>query len=106
MTNPEEIVQRLKNRKEPKAKKMKLWVTPIRLNSQGYDSHGRYYGTGAPLYNITDDSGLLDVTTRSSGAAGAKIKVLERLTAFLALPSNLGEDREDLLIRFSRQFSY
>ena len=33
----------------------KLSVRRTRLNAGGYTSRGRYFGTGAPLFNVTGD---------------------------------------------------
>lgn len=33
-----------------------LYLSRIRLNSQGYDSGGAYWGIGKPLYRVSDGS--------------------------------------------------
>lgn len=39
----------------------KLHVERIRLNRGGYDSRGRYYGVGAPLFHVTGEGSFADV---------------------------------------------
>ncbi len=51
-------------------------VYRIRLNRQGYNSAGAYYGTGAPVYMIEPD-GLPDsVTLRAPDAKTARARYM------------------------------
>jgi hypothetical protein len=49
-----------------------LHAERVRLNQGGYDSSGRYWGQGAPLYHVYDDQGLLDTHVRAPDAPTAK----------------------------------
>lgn len=49
-----------------------LQVTRIHLDRGGYDSRGRYYGVGAPLFEITSDEGDGYVVVRAASAADAR----------------------------------
>lgn len=52
-------------------------VTRIRLNSGGYDSGGRYYGGGAPLFSVEDVETGREETVRASSAKVAREKIME-----------------------------
>ncbi len=52
-------------------------VTRIRLNSGGYDSRGRYFGTGAPLFSVMDNETERETEVRASSAKAAREKVME-----------------------------
>jgi hypothetical protein len=52
-------------------------VTRIRLNNGGYDSNGRYYGGGAPLFSVMDNETEREETVRASDAKAARKKVME-----------------------------
>lgn len=54
---------------------MKLYAERVRLNAGGYDSRGRYWGQGAPLYRVSDEDGNIDEHVRASSAADARRKV-------------------------------
>ncbi len=45
----------------------------IRLNSGGYDSRGRYFGTGQKLYQVTSTKDGTNHLLRAPSAAKAKI---------------------------------
>lgn len=47
----------------------------IRLDRGGYDSSGRYYGTGLPLYEAYDEETGLDVRFRAHDRDDAKAKI-------------------------------
>jgi hypothetical protein len=66
-------------RKSLKKLKAKLFAEHIRINKQGYDSSGRYWGVGQKLYRVYDDHGF-DQYIRASDAKAARHKVsdLER----------------------------
>lgn len=56
----------------------KLKFRRIRLNSGGYDSFGRYYGVGAPVWQVTDratDGNEVDFTIRAVDMDAAREKV-------------------------------
>ena len=63
--------------------KFKLHLERVRLDRGGYDSSGRYWGIGEPLYRYYDDSGELDGHVRGVTRAAAK----ERLHRYY--PSNV-----------------
>lgn len=44
-----------------------IHITRVRINYQGYDSGGRYYGSGAPLYEVYSDDSHDSVTLRAAG---------------------------------------
>jgi hypothetical protein len=52
-------------------------VERIWLNSGGYDRRGRYFGTGAPLYSVTDNETGKETEVRASSAKAARKKVIE-----------------------------
>jgi hypothetical protein len=70
---------------------MKLSVERVRLDRGGYDSRGRYWGVGTPLYRVTSDEelppgwygskyhsryqGYIDEHVRASSARQAREKV-------------------------------
>lgn len=47
-------------------------VSRVHLNRGGYDPGGRYYGVGAPLYEVYDKESNLSVRVRASSAAKAR----------------------------------
>jgi len=49
----------------------------VRLNQGGYDPGGRYWGQGAPLYHVYDDSGTLDTHVRAPDAPTAKRRAVD-----------------------------
>ncbi len=51
-------------------------VTRIHLNTGGYDSYGRYYGRGKPLYEVTNTHTNETYTVRASSATSARAKAL------------------------------
>lgn len=53
----------------------KLTAERVRINRQGYDSRGTYWGVGAPLYRVSSDDGFTDIHVRAATAAEAKNKV-------------------------------
>jgi hypothetical protein len=52
-------------------------VERIRLDRGGYTSAGRYYGTGAPLFSVTDTETDRTTEVRASSAKAARQKVME-----------------------------
>ena len=55
----------------------RLTLQRIRINNQGYDPQGAYWGTGDPLYWCASDDGTLDWTFRAASREAAKDKVRE-----------------------------
>lgn len=51
---------------------MKLYAERIRINRGGYDSRGKYWGIGAPLFRVSDEDGQVDEYVRAPNAAEAK----------------------------------
>lgn len=47
----------------------------VRLDRQGYDRRGRYWGTGAPLFEYYSDSYDVQGSLRAADRAGAKAKL-------------------------------
>lgn len=54
-------------------------VVRIRLNKGGYDSSGRYFGVGEPLYWWQEEFGDLAAHVRAKNAAEAREKALEEI---------------------------
>jgi hypothetical protein len=55
-----------------------MYLRRVRLDSQGYDKHGAYFGLGAPLYWCASEDGAIDFTFRSHSRAGAVLHVRAR----------------------------
>ena len=51
----------------------------IYLDRGGYDSHGRYYGVGAPIYEVTDREGETIGIVRARDASAAKDKFVGKV---------------------------
>jgi hypothetical protein len=51
-------------------------VTRVRLDSGGYDSGGRYYGSGPPLFHVYDKETEKEETVRAADAKSARQKVM------------------------------
>jgi hypothetical protein len=53
----------------------------VRLNSQGYDSDGRYWGNGSPLYRaeIETDNDCWTTETRASDPTEALVAIANKL---------------------------
>jgi hypothetical protein len=58
----------------PPAKSPKFSMTRIRINSQGYDACGSYWGIGLPLYWATDGAAI-DIYLRGRTRADAKAEI-------------------------------
>lgn len=52
----------------------KIMLSRERLNSGGYDSGGRYFGQGEPLFSFSNDSSSGYVRASSRAAAKAKLR--------------------------------
>jgi hypothetical protein len=57
---------------------MTLILTKIRLDHQGYDSKGTYWGTGKPLWHAGDEEGDFSLHFRAYDREEAKEYVLKR----------------------------
>ncbi len=55
----------------------KLTVSRVRLNSGGYDSHGGYWGGGAPLFYVENEDTGEAVHVRAADAKSARAKALK-----------------------------
>jgi hypothetical protein len=53
----------------------RLYAERVRLDRGGYDSSGRYWGTGQALYRVSTDDSEIDEYVRADSAAAAKAKV-------------------------------
>jgi len=85
-------------RKEPGAPP-KLVAERVRLNRGGYDSRGRYYGTGEKLWRVTDTTGFgIDEHVRAPNGKAAKLQVFDNAFKALRLrvAGNPEPDQEDL----------
>lgn len=43
----------------------KLALIRVKINRGGYDAQGTYFGTGEPLFNLSDEDGTIDRTFRA-----------------------------------------
>lgn len=57
----------------------KVSLTRIKLDRGGYDRNGRYYGSGAPLWNASDDNGEFGIDFRAPDRATAKKMLLAEI---------------------------
>jgi hypothetical protein len=62
---------------EPPAYAGKLTLRRVRLDCQGYDPNGTYFGVGRPLYWCANDEGTIDYVFRADDRAAAKAHVLK-----------------------------
>ena len=56
----------------------KMYLRRVRLDGQGYDKHGVYFGLGPPLYWCSSAGGEIDFTFRSHNRASAVLHVRAR----------------------------
>jgi hypothetical protein len=54
---------------------VKIELERVSINRQGYDSHGRYWGTGAPLYAVHVPDTRIYEHVRASSAKDARAKL-------------------------------
>ena len=66
--------------RNPPAGKVKVALRRIRINAQGYDAGGAYWGVGAPLYWAGTESGDWEAYFRARDREAAKRYVAEQLT--------------------------
>ena len=64
------------NLHEEKPEGQKMTVTRVKLNSGGYDLHGRYYGGGGPLWSVCNEDGACE-QFRARDLTAAKLKARE-----------------------------
>ena len=57
---------------------LKVSVSRIRLNGGGYDSRGRYWGGGAPLYHVASDYDSINYELRADCRLSAVAEVARR----------------------------
>lgn len=53
-----------------------LYLQKVTLNSGGYDRNGTYFGTGKPLYWVSNQEGTVDRMLRAWGRVDARNQVL------------------------------
>lgn len=51
---------------------MKLYLKQVRLNQGGYDSQGRYFGNGKPLYHYHSEDYTISEHVRANNREEAK----------------------------------
>ncbi len=56
---------------------IKFHMVRVRLNNGGYNSNGRYFGIGTPLYYYYSDDNPLDGYVRGSDRETAKKRIRE-----------------------------
>lgn len=49
-----------------------IGISRIKLDRQGYDRHGSYYGVGAPLWAVYDDNGDIEINVRAPSKKAVK----------------------------------
>lgn len=64
--------------KGPKNAGPAIAVRRVKLNRGGYDSHGRYFGVGLPLWEYESDDGESTGHVRAAGKAAAKAEVRKK----------------------------
>jgi len=72
-------------------KKMKYTLQRVRLDRGGYTSSGRYYGTGAPLYEAYNPETGESLVFRAADRATAKRHVEDALNAITNNPLALAD---------------
>jgi hypothetical protein len=82
-----------------KKKRLKLLATRVRLDRQGYDRHGRYYGVGAPVYRVEADNNWEFTEVRASDAKSARAKALPEIERKISIAQANAE-------RGRRQYGY
>lgn len=55
----------------------RLFLRKTRINSQGYDCNGTYFGVGEPLYWCANDEGTVDFMLRALDREDARKLVLQ-----------------------------
>jgi hypothetical protein len=73
----------------------RFYVQRLKINRQGYDSQGVYWGAGLPVYLVTPEAGgeTLAVRARTVGQARAKAELELRRSSSLDLLRHLGYRR-------------
>ncbi len=63
---------------------MKLYLQKVKIDRQGYDGRGKYWGVWAPgtpgkhLYNASSDNGDVDLYLRADDRLDAEVQVLKQ----------------------------
>jgi hypothetical protein len=57
---------------------MRLYAQRVRIDRQGYDPNGRYWGVGMPLYHVYSDDYDVDTHVRAYSALDAKARAMSR----------------------------
>jgi len=75
------ITNNATRRRSKRFKKLsgKLYAERVRIDRQGYDKSGRYWGIGQKLYRVSTDDGVLDGYVRAPSATEAKSKEYDRV---------------------------
>lgn len=55
----------------------RLFLREMRIDHQGYDKNGTYFGVGKPLYWCANDEGTVDFMLRASDRSTAREEVLK-----------------------------
>jgi len=56
----------------------KVRLERVRINSQGYDPGGAYWGTGEPLWVAHNADAYVELFTRAPDRSAAKARIAER----------------------------
>ena len=63
---------------EPKTYEGVLKVERVKIDADGYDPNGTYFGIGSPLFWVSNEEGSIDYVLRATDKANAKDKVKRR----------------------------
>lgn len=55
----------------------KIHLERIKIRRDGYDVNGRYYGVGAPVFDVMSDNGTIHTQVRAGDRDAAKAVVRE-----------------------------
>ncbi len=80
---------------------VKITAHRVRIDRGGYDSGGRYWGTGAPLYEVENDNHGHVVTkhVRAQSASEAKAKAFGWVSGGRKRPSRAGKSAWDVEVK-------
>ena len=92
------------NLHEEKPEGQKMTVTRVKLNSGGYDLHGRYYGGGGPLWSVCNEDGACE-QFRARDLTAAKLKAREMSANALALHLRVPANRISEIVAGQRGIS-
>lgn len=68
------------------SRKPKLDIQRVRVDAQGYDNTGAYWGAGPDVFIATTDDGAREITVRAKSIADARVKVATELARPLGQP--------------------